>query len=152
MQSILQVWMRRMRYALQAIAPYLSLLLLPGGSLILIALIASKHRPTTKLSPMKSILRSTVSILMLVLGACISTHGMKGLRGATCARLARFQPVALAPQLTAHASATRVRTMAYSHPRAVTSQRTGTIIRQVGKECPIASRVEVRPNVFGEEI
>jgi len=51
MQSILQDWLRRMRYTLQAIAPYLSLFLLPGGSLLFIALIASKHRPTTKQRP-----------------------------------------------------------------------------------------------------
>ncbi len=61
MQSILQDCLRRMRYALQAIAPYLSLLLLPGGSLIFIALMASKHRPTSQLRPSS---------------AGTSTHGM----------------------------------------------------------------------------
>jgi len=48
MQSMFKDRLQSMRYALQAIAPYFSLFLLPGGSLLFIALIASRHRPSTK--------------------------------------------------------------------------------------------------------
>jgi hypothetical protein len=48
MRSMYKDRLQRSRYALHAIATYFSLLLLPGGSLLLIALIASRHRPSTK--------------------------------------------------------------------------------------------------------
>jgi hypothetical protein len=51
MQSMYKDRLESVRYALHAIAPYFSLFLLPpgpGGSLLLIALIASRHRPSTK--------------------------------------------------------------------------------------------------------
>lgn len=48
MRTTLKDWFRRARHTLQAIAPYLTLILLPGGSLIFVAVMASRHRQTTK--------------------------------------------------------------------------------------------------------
>jgi len=48
MKSMFQRGLRRLRYFLQTIAPYVSVLQMPGGSLMFVALIASRHRPTPK--------------------------------------------------------------------------------------------------------
>jgi len=48
MKTILNSWLRRVRRALHEIAPYMALFLMPGGSLMVLALLASRYRlPTT---------------------------------------------------------------------------------------------------------
>lgn len=47
MKTVPNSWYRVVRHALQEIAPYMSLFLMPGGSLMVLALLASRYRLPT---------------------------------------------------------------------------------------------------------
>jgi hypothetical protein len=113
---------------------------------------------------MKSLVRSTVTILMLMLSACASMHGLKASAALRAPdSLASSQSLSQAPaRLPAGPPAiyeslwSERLTFGIAMPaRAVRSEGTSTVGRLVGPESPfpsMASRVKVRADVFGEEI
>ncbi|MGA2711351.1 MAG: efflux transporter outer membrane subunit [Steroidobacteraceae bacterium] len=76
MKTSLTLWIQRVRPALQEVAPYAALALLPGGSLIALAAWVYRHRALAA-ARLKALRYVVLGVLAVAVAGCASTHGLQ---------------------------------------------------------------------------